>query len=76
MYISIYIYALLCVQMVCQNSVRVGILQALEAQAAPTLVITGPNFYVCVCVCVCASDHRVYQCIPTKLNSYFYREND
>ena len=29
-----------------------------------------------VCVCVCASDHRVYQCIPTKLNSYFYREND
>ena len=38
--------------MVCQNSVRVGILQALEAQAAPTLVITGPNFYVCVCVCV------------------------
>ena len=39
--------------MVCQNSVRVGILQALEAQAAPTLVITGPNFYVCVCVSVC-----------------------
>ena len=67
-YLYIYIYALLCVQMVCQNSVRVGILQALEAQAAPTLVITGPNFYVCVCVC--ASDHRVYQCIPTKLNSF------